>query len=70
MVVGEPQILGQQGTPVQEARSAGTLGLIERLTSRAFSTAKKVRHQTGIGEQRISISSVAVDLAASLRLLR
>ena len=64
MVVGEPQILGQLKASVQEARSAGTLGArLERLTSRAFSTAKKVRHQTGIGEQRVSISSVAVDLA-------
>ena len=64
MVIGEPQILGQLKAAVQEARTMGTLGShLSRLTSRAFSTAKKVRHQTGIGEQRVSVSSVAVDLA-------
>ena len=64
MVVGEPQILGQLKSAVQQARVIGTLGKhLDRLTSRAFATAKKVRHQTGIGEQRVSVSSVAVDLA-------
>ena len=64
MVVGEPQILGQLKAAVQSARQAKTLGSrLNNLTSRAFAVAKKVRHETGIGRNSISISSVAVDLA-------
>ena len=64
MVVGEPQILGQLKSAVQQAREAGTIGgKLDRFTSKAFASAKKVRHQTGIGEQRVSLSSVAAELA-------
>ena len=64
MVVGEPQILGQLKTAVQAARQAQTLGSkLNNLSSRAFSIAKKVRRETGIGRNSISISSVAVELA-------
>ncbi len=64
MVVGEPQILGQLKAAVQSARQAQTLGSrLNHLSSRAFSVAKKVRNETGIGRSSISISSVAVDLA-------
>jgi glutamyl-tRNA reductase len=64
MVVGEPQILGQLKSAVQVARQAKTLGSkLNHLSSRAFATAKKVRHETGIGRNSISISSVAIDLA-------
>ena len=64
MVVGEPQILGQLKAAVHSARHAQTLGSkLHHLTSRAFSVAKKVRNETGIGRSSISISSVAVDLA-------
>ncbi|MEZ4266315.1 MAG: glutamyl-tRNA reductase [Myxococcota bacterium] len=64
MVVGEPQILGQVKEAAQVARAAGTVGpLLGRLLDRTFATAKSVRTQTGIGENVVSIGSVAVDLA-------
>lgn len=64
MVVGEPQILGQVKELAAVARGAGTIGpIFDRLLQRAFSTAKMVRTQTGIAKQRVSIGSVAVDLA-------
>jgi glutamyl-tRNA reductase len=64
MVVGEPQILGQLKSAVQAARQANTLGSkLNHLSSRAFAIAKKVRHETGIGRNSVSISSVAIDLA-------
>ena len=67
MVVGEPQILGQLKSAVQHARNGKLIGKwLDRLTSKAFSTAKKVRTRTGIGNQPVSISSVAVDLARQI----
>ena len=67
MVVGEPQILGQLKSAVQHARKGQLIGKwLDRLTSKAFSTAKKVRTRTGIGNQPVSISSVAVDLARQI----
>ena len=64
MVVGEPQIQGQVKEAARVARQAGTLGpVLEQLLQRAFRAAKAVRTQTAIAEQRVSIASVAVDLA-------
>ncbi|MCS6885631.1 MAG: glutamyl-tRNA reductase [Acidobacteriota bacterium] len=63
MVVGEPQILGQVKQAFSKAQAAGTIGrLLNRLMSRAFSVAKKVRSQTLIGSAATSISSAAVEL--------
>ena len=51
----------------QHARNGKLIGKwLDRLTSKAFSTAKKVRTRTGIGNQPVSISSVAVDLARQI----
>jgi len=64
MVIGEPQILGQVKEQYRRAHEAGTTGLIlNRLFHNAFFTAKKVRSETGIGAQAISISYAAVELA-------
>ena len=64
MVVGEPQIQGQVKEAARVARQVGGLGpVLEQLLQRAFRTAKAVRTQTAIAEQRVSIASVAVDLA-------
>ncbi|MBI4524985.1 MAG: glutamyl-tRNA reductase [Deltaproteobacteria bacterium] len=64
MVVGEPQILGQLKEHYAAAHEAGTVGtLLHRLFHRAFSVAKRVRTETGIGGGFVSVSSVAVDLA-------
>ena len=67
MVVGEPQILGQVKEAFAVARSAGTVSsLLEHLLQSAFSTAKKVRSETQIGSNSVSIASVAVELARKI----
>jgi glutamyl-tRNA reductase len=67
MVVGEPQILGQVKEAFAIARSAGTVGgQLEHLLQSAFATAKKVRTETEIGSNSVSIASVAVELARKI----
>ncbi len=64
MIVGEPQILGQVKEAFQTAQNAGTVGhSLTRLMNRAFAVAKKVRNETGIAANAVSISYVAVELA-------
>lgn len=64
MVVGEPQITGQVKQAFQMAKDARTIGhQLNRLMSRAFAAAKRVRNETGIGLNSVSISFVAVELA-------
>lgn len=64
MVVGEPQILGQVKEAANAARHAGTLGpVLDRLVSHAFRVAKSVRSETDIASNRVSIGSIAVELA-------
>ncbi|NVJ68305.1 MAG: glutamyl-tRNA reductase [Gammaproteobacteria bacterium] len=64
MVLGEPQILGQLKAIYQKAKRAGTLGTeLERLFQKAFSAAKKVRHDTEIGTNPVSVAFAAVNLA-------
>jgi glutamyl-tRNA reductase len=67
MVVGEPQILGQVKEAFAVAREAGTVaGQLEHLLQSAFAAAKKVRTETEIGSNSVSIASVAVDLAKKI----
>ena len=67
MVVGEPQILGQVKEAFAVARNAGTVGgQLEHLLQSAFAAAKKVRSETEIGSNSVSIASVAVDLARKI----
>jgi glutamyl-tRNA reductase len=67
MVVGEPQILGQVKEAFAAARSAGTVGgQLEHLLQSAFAAAKKIRSETEIGSNSVSIASVAVDLARKI----
>jgi glutamyl-tRNA reductase len=64
MVVGEPQILGQVKEAFHRAQEAQTVGhTLNRLMSRAFAVAKRVRNETGIASSAVSISFVAVELA-------
>jgi glutamyl-tRNA reductase len=64
LVIGEPQILGQIKEAYELAAKVGTAGpLLGSVFPRAFRVARKVRRDTGIAEQRVSVSSVAVDLA-------
>ena len=67
MVVGEPQILGQVKEAFVVARASGTVaGQLEHLLQSAFAAAKKVRTETEIGSNSVSIASVAVDLARKI----
>ena len=67
MVVGEPQILGQVKEAFAVARAAGTVSSeLEHLLQGAFAAAKKVRNETGIGSNSVSIASVAVDMARKI----
>ncbi len=67
MVLGEPQILGQ----VKDSyRQACDVGLIRRelnpVFERAFSVAKRVRTETGIAENAVSMSYAAVELGRQI----
>jgi glutamyl-tRNA reductase len=67
MVVGEPQILGQVKEAFAVAKAAGTVGgQLEHLLQGAFAAAKKVRSETEIGANSVSIASVAVELARKI----
>lgn len=67
MVVGEPQILGQVKEAYSTARSVRTTGmLLNQLFERAFTAAKKVRAETSIAENAVSISYAAVELAKKI----
>lgn len=67
MVVGEPQILGQFKEAYSAAKSSGVMGtLLDRCFTHAFAVAKRVRHETGIAEGSVSVSSVAADLAKKI----
>ncbi len=67
MVLGEPQILGQIKTAYQDASDAGTLGRnLNQLFQTAFSVAKKVRTNTAIGSNPVSVASAAVSLSKKI----
>ncbi|MDE3187487.1 MAG: glutamyl-tRNA reductase [Acidobacteriota bacterium] len=67
MVVGEPQILGQVKDAFAAARATGTVsGQLEHLLQSAFAAAKRVRSETQIGSNSVSIASVAVELARKI----
>jgi glutamyl-tRNA reductase len=67
MIVGEAEIQGQVRRAHEAAMRSGCAGaLTNRLFAAALSTGKRVRTETGIGSSRVSIPSVAVDLALSV----
>ncbi|MHB8734446.1 MAG: glutamyl-tRNA reductase [Terriglobales bacterium] len=67
LLVGEPQILGQLKQAYSAARAAGGIGSgLEALLTRAFSVAKRVRTDTELGRNPVSISHAAVDLARQI----
>ncbi len=64
MIVGEAEIQGQVKRAFEAALHAGCTGpLSNRLWTAALSTGKRVRAETAIGASRVSVPSVAVDLA-------
>lgn len=66
-VLGEPQILGQVKTAYDLARSAGTLGPELNLLSQvSLSAAKRVRTDTDIGRNPVSVAYAAVVMAQQI----
>lgn len=67
MVIGEPQVLGQVRRAYSIALEAGTAGrILNRLVHHAFRVAKRVRSETGIGANAVSISYMAVELGKKI----
>jgi glutamyl-tRNA reductase len=67
MVLGEPQILGQLKDAYRTAQDAGTTGpTLNRLFQAAFSVAKRVRTETQIGANAVSVASAAVSMAKTV----
>ncbi len=67
LVVGEAQILGQAHDAYLLSQSEQAADkVIHALFQKAFAVAKNIRSRTSIGEGKVSVVSVAVDLAVSV----
>lgn len=67
LVLGEPQILGQMKSAYAVANDAGSLGTNLHATfHKVFSVAKRVRSETAIGENPVSVAYAAVSLAQQI----
>jgi len=67
LVIGEPQILGQFKKSFHIATEAETVDyILSQIMTKALEAAKKVRTETGIAKNAVSISSCAVALAKKI----
>ncbi|MDT0594002.1 glutamyl-tRNA reductase [Glaciecola petra] len=67
LILGEPQIFGQVKQAFTEAKHVGTInGQFEKIFQSTFSVAKKVRTQTDIGANAVSVAYAAVQLAKQI----
>jgi glutamyl-tRNA reductase len=67
LVMGEPQILGQVKEAYRRAADHRATGvLLNRLVHHAFRAAKRVRTETGIAGNAVSVSYAAVELAKKI----
>ena len=67
MIIGEGQILRQVRDSFEAAVQANTVqGPMSRLFHQALRIGKRVRHDTGIGRNALSVSRACVELARSL----
>lgn len=67
LVLGEPQVFGQMKDAYAVAHEAGTVGsALERCFQQVFAAAKKVRTETAIGANPVSVAFAAVALAKQL----
>jgi len=65
--MGEAQILGQVKDAYRQALAENATGVaLNRLMHRAFRTAKRVRTETGIAANPVSVSFAAVELAKKI----
>ena len=64
MVVGEPQILSQVKNAYFVAKELGSTGkMMNFMFQKCFKAAKEIRTRTAIARSRVSVASVAADLA-------
>jgi glutamyl-tRNA reductase len=64
MIIGEAEVQGQVKRAYELALGAGVTGpLTNRMFGAALATGKRVRSETALAERRVSVPSVAVDLA-------
>lgn len=67
LIMGETQILGQVKDAYRQALAQNATGnIINRLMHRAFRTAKRVRTETAIAVNPVSVSFAAVELAKKI----
>jgi len=67
MVIGEPQIVGQFKDAYHIAKELGTIGTVmDRFCQTALKVSKRVRTETGISKNAVSISFAAVELAKKI----
>jgi glutamyl-tRNA reductase len=67
MIVGEPQILGQLKVAFAQAREHGAIGnVLDTVVTRAFNVAKRIRTETEIGQNGVSVGYAAVELAREI----
>jgi glutamyl-tRNA reductase len=67
MVLGEPQILGQLKNSYDHARGDNTISsILDRLFQHSFSVAKRVRTDTDIGSNPVSVAFAAVNLSKQI----
>ncbi|MBC7984635.1 MAG: glutamyl-tRNA reductase [Candidatus Obscuribacterales bacterium] len=67
MILGEPQILGQLKTAYRAAQDCNSTGPhLNRLFQAAFSVAKRIRTDTQIGANSVSVAAAAVNLAKTV----
>ncbi|WP_053981034.1 glutamyl-tRNA reductase [Marinagarivorans algicola] len=67
LVLGEPQILGQMKSAYATANEAGSLKSgLHNAFHQVFSVAKRVRSETAIGENPVSVAYAAVTLAQQI----
>lgn len=67
MVLGEPQILGQVKEAYRQAADTKVTGLVlNKLLHRSFFIAKRIRTETKMANQAVSISFAAVELAKKI----
>lgn len=66
-IVGEPQVLGQVKEAHRHAGAAGMLGPeLDNVLQSAYTTAKRVRTETSIGERAVSIAAAATQIATDI----
>ncbi len=67
LVVGEPQILGQIKNAYRTATEEKSSGVVlNRLMHKTFFVAKRIRSDTGIGDNAVSISYAAIELGRKI----